>query len=595
MNVVADTPTDAIDQITLQVVNNHLVTTAREMGIAMRNTSYSPLFNEGLDFSCAIFDAEGEMIAQAEFCPAHLGAIIYVVEWTILEIGKSNFHPGDVVLHNDPFRGGCHLPEYCVIKPVFAEGQISAYVACIGHMTEVGGKVPGGFAGDATEVFQEGLRIPPLKIVDQGRDVDAVWDIIMANVRTPRMSYGDLKAMIGSLYVGERRVSELVQKHGLRKFIRLGDAIKDYSERRMRAELVDMPDGVYRFEDDVIDNDGITQDPARLKLAVTIEGDHVTMDYTGSDPQRRGPVNCTYGVTASATYNALLHLTDQSIPSNHGCYRPVRIIAPPGTIVNVEYPGASVGGNSEIHPHLVMAVYGALRDALPERVSAHDGGTSALCAVGGVHPETGESYANLTNEGCGWGGRSGKDGNSALCVPNGNCALQPVEILETRYPMLHQALELYEGSAGAGEHRGGFGYAREFRINADEMRMSCFVEKVEISPWGLFGGKEGKRSAVLVSRGRGEFETFGEAFGVACNGKFSDVYLQHGDVVRIVTAGGGGYGDPRRRRFEEIEEDVRQGLIPGDQAAAEYDVVFGSDGEHVDPVKTESLRAKGEV
>ena len=431
MNVVADTPTDAIDQITLQVVNNHLVTTAREMGIAMRNTSYSPLFNEGLDFSCAIFDAEGEMIAQAEFCPAHLGAIIYVVEWTILEIGKSNFHPGDVVLHNDPFRGGCHLPEYCVIKPVFAEGQISAYVACIGHMTEVGGKVPGGFAGDATEVFQEGLRIPPLKIVDQGRDVDAVWDIIMANVRTPRMSYGDLKAMIGSLYVGERRVSELVQKHGLRKFIRLGDAIKDYSERRMRAELVDMPDGVYRFEDDVIDNDGITQDPARLKLAVTIEGDHVTMDYTGSDPQRRGPVNCTYGVTASATYNALLHLTDQSIPSNHGCYRPVRIIAPPGTIVNVEYPGASVGGNSEIHPHLVMAVYGALRDALPERVSAHDGGTSALCAVGGVHPETGESYANLTNEGCGWGGRSEKDGNSALCVPNGNCALQPVEILET--------------------------------------------------------------------------------------------------------------------------------------------------------------------
>ena len=595
MHVVADTPTDAIDQITLQVVNNHLITTAREMGIAMRNTSYSPLFNEGLDFSCAIFDAEGEMIAQAEFCPAHLGAIIYVVEWTILEIGKSNFHPGDVVFHNDPFRGGCHLPEYCVIKPVFAEGQISAYVACIGHMTEVGGKVPGGFAGDATEVFQEGLRIPPLKIVDQGRDVEAVWDIIMANVRTPRMSYGDLKAMIGSLYVGERRVSELVGKHGLREFIRLGDAIKDYSERRMRAEIADMPDGVYRFEDDVIDNDGITQDPARLKLAVTIKGDRITMDYTGSDPQRRGPVNCTYGVTASATYNALLHLTDQSIPSNHGCYRPVRIIAPPGTIVNVEYPGASVGGNSEIHPHLVMAVYGALKDALPERVSAHDGGTSALCAIGGVHPETGESYANLTNEGCGWGGRSEKDGNSALCVPNGNCALQPVEILETRYPMLHQALELYEGSAGAGEHRGGFGYAREFRIVADEMRMSCFVEKVELSPWGLFGGQEGKRSSVLVSRGGGDFETFGKAFGVACNGKFSDVYLQRGDVVRIVTAGGGGYGDPHRRRFEEIEEDVRQGLIAGDQAAAEYDVVFGPDGEHVDPVRTESLRAKGAV
>ena len=175
----------SIDPVTLQVVNNFLVTTAREMGVAMRNTSYSPLFNEGLDFSCAIFDEKGEMIAQAEFCPAHLGAIMYIAEWTIQEIGPENFHPGDVVIHNDPFRGGCHLPEFCVIKPVFSRRRLVAYVCCIGHMTEVGGKVPGGFAGDATEVFQEGLRIPPVKIVEAGRDVEAIWNIIMANVRTP--------------------------------------------------------------------------------------------------------------------------------------------------------------------------------------------------------------------------------------------------------------------------------------------------------------------------------------------------------------------------------------------------------------------------
>lgn len=585
----------AIDQVTLQVVNNYLVTTAREMGIAMRNTSYSPLFNEGLDFSCAIFDAKGEMIAQAEFCPAHLGAIIYVVEWTILEIGKENFHPEDVVFHNDPFRGGCHLPEYCVIKPVFHGGELCGYVACIGHMTEVGGKVPGGFAGDATEVFQEGLRIPPMKIVDGGRDVEAIWDIIMANVRTPRMSYGDLKAMIGSLYVGERRVIELIDKHGVTAFAQLGEAIKDYSERRMRAEIAEMPDGVFPFDDLVIDNDGITTEPSKLCVEVTISGDRLTVDYTGSDLQRRGPVNCTYGVTASATYNALLHITDHSIPSNHGCYRPVRIIAPPGTIVNVEYPGASVGGNSEIHPHLVMAIYGALHRALPDRVSAHDGGTSALVAVGGVHPETGEFYANLTNEGCGWGGRPTKDGNNALCIPNGNCALQPVEILETRYPMLHEALALHEGSAGAGTHRGGFGYARQFRVAADEMRLSCFIEKEQIRPWGLFGGEPGRNSQMLVSRDDGPFETFSEAFGVVCNGKFSDVYLRRGDVVRIVTSGGGGYGPPRERAFKEIEADLSQAFISPAQAEEDYDVVLDAAGERIDTDQTAARRKRKEI
>jgi len=234
-----------------------IIRTCREMGIAMRNTAYSPLFNEGLDFSCAIFDAGGEMIAQAEFCPAQLGAILFVVEWTINEVGTENFNPEDVVFHNDPFRGGCHLPEYCVIKPVFYDDELVGFVSCIGHMTEVGGKVPGGFAGDATEVFQEGLRIPPLKIVDRGEDVEAIWNIIMANVRTPRMSYGDLKSMIGSLYVGERRVLELVDKHGPERFAVLGRAIKDYAERRMRAEISEMPDGVYDFSDIVIDGDAV--------------------------------------------------------------------------------------------------------------------------------------------------------------------------------------------------------------------------------------------------------------------------------------------------------------------------------------------------
>lgn len=582
----------AVDQITLQVVNNHMVTTCREMGIAMRNTSYSTLFNEGLDFSCAVFDDQAEMIAQAEFCPAQIGAILYVVEWTIHEIGRDGFAPGDVVFHNDPYRGGCHLPEYCVIKPVFHNGELACFVACIGHMTEVGGKVPGGFAGDATEVFQEGIRIPPVKIIDAGRDVEAVWNIILANVRTPRTSFGDMKAMIGSLFVGEQRMHELIAHHGLPRFRAIKDAIEDYSERRMRAEIAAIPDGLYRFEDDVIDNDGVTDEPSRLRVAVTVRGDELVVDYSGSDAQRRGPVNCTYGVTASATYNAILHLTDHDIPSNHGCYRPIKIIAPPGTIVNVEYPGASVGGNSEIHPHLVMAIYGALSRVLPEQVSAHDGGTSELLAIGGLHPETGDVFANLTNEGCGWGGRASKDGNDALCIPNGNCALQPIEILETRYPILHEALALNEGSGGAGENRGGLGYTRQIRVTAPEVRASGFIEKEKVAPWGLFGGQEGRRSAILIRRADAErFATFGEAFGTRCNGKFSDVYLRAGDVVRLSTSGGGGYGDPLRRDFARIEEDVRQGFVPRAQAEAEYQVVFSADGTTIDRAATERRRA----
>ena len=351
--------------------------------------------------------SSGEMIAQAEFCPAHLGAISTSSSGRSTRSARRTSSPATSSSTTTPSAAAVTCPSTASSSRSSTTDELVGFVACIGHMTEVGGKVPGGFAGDATEVFQEGIRIPPVKIVDGGRDVEAIWNIILANVRTPRMSYGDMKAMIGSLH--RRRAARARARRAstaLPRFRAIKEAIKDYSERRMRAEIARDARRRLPLRGHVIDNDGVTDEPSRLRLTVTIDGDEMIVDYTGSDPQRRGPVNCTYGVTASATYNALLHLTDHDIPSNHGCYRPVRIIAPPGTIVNVEYPGASVGGNSEIHPHLVMAIYGALSEALPERVSAHDGGTSELLAIGGVHPDTGDVFANLTNEGCGWGGRA---------------------------------------------------------------------------------------------------------------------------------------------------------------------------------------------
>jgi N-methylhydantoinase B/oxoprolinase/acetone carboxylase alpha subunit len=581
----------AVDQITLQVVNNHLITTAREMGTAMRNTAYSPLFNEGLDFSCAVFDDRGEMVAQAEFCPSHLGAIRFVVEWTILEIGLENFADGDITLHNDPYRGGCHLPEYCVIKPVFSSGVLVGFVACIGHMTEIGGKTPGGFAGDATDIFQEGLRLPPLKIVEEGRDNETVWNIIMANVRTPRASYGDLKAMIGALYVGEQRLQDLVDKHGIAAYRQICDAIKDYSERRMRAEIHEIPDGVYEFADPVIENDGITSEPSWLRVRLTVAGDELTVDYTGSDQQRRGPVNCTYGVTASATYTALLHIVGETLSPNHGCYRPIRIIAPPGTIVNVDYPASCVGGNSLINPHIIAAVYGALGQAIPDRIPAQDGGTASLCGWGGVHPETGEVFVNLTIEGCGWGALATHDGNDVLCIPNGNCPVTPIEILETRYPILHEGFGLQVDSGGPGRFRGGLGSYRDFRIECDEITLSCFDEREEIPPWGVFGGAPASCSTATVRlAGTDDFVTFKEIFGVACNGKFSDVRLARGDTVRIVTAGGGGYGDPATRDVAAIEHDLQEGFVSVAHVEDDYKVTIISEGTTVnDPATVRRL------
>jgi N-methylhydantoinase B/oxoprolinase/acetone carboxylase alpha subunit len=268
----------------------------------------------------------------------------------------------------------------------------------------------------------------------------------------------------------------------------------------------------------------------------------------------------------------------------------VTIIAPPGTIVNVEYPGASVGGNSEIHPHLVMAIYAALKDVLPDRISAFDGGTSELLAIGGLHPDTGEMFANLSNEGCGWGGRATKDGNDVLCIPNGNCAIAPIEVLETRYPILHREFSLHEGSGGAGQNRGGLGCIREIEVRSEEMRVSSFIERNVIEPEGFFGGQPGRRSAFLVKIGeRNHYQTMKEAFQTKCNGKFSDITIYQGDIIRLVTSGGGGYGDPRQRDFERIEQDVAESYISRAQAESHYQVVLREDGT-VDPEATARLR-----
>lgn len=554
----------AIDPVTLTVLGNAFVNVCREMGVTMMRTAFSPIFNEGLDFSCVAFDRRGNMIGQAEFCPAQIAASLFIVRWTLEELGVDAFEPGDVVLHNDPYRGGAHIPEHSVIRPVFHEGELFGFVANVGHLAEIGGKAVGSFAADATEVFQEGLRIPPVKIVKRDENDMELWRLIMANHRTPRNTWGDLNAQIGSLRVAERRMIELLDRYG-RDFVDQAAAeLMDYSERWMRAEIRAIPDGVYEFTERMED-DGVVDRPVTFHVTVTVDDDELVVDWTGTDPQVRGPINATYGVTAGATYNAVFHLTDMGIPKNSGAYRPIRIIAPPGSAVNVVYPGPSVGGNTETHPKLADMVVAALGPALPDRVAAAEGGTACNFLFGGFHPRTGDYYANYHLEGGGWGAKSYDDGNDAIVVKNGNCRNTPVEIFETRYPLRVLEYSLIPDSGGAGRMRGGLGTRRIMRVEGGaEVTVNALFDRTKpgFGAYGLEGGEKGGPAAVLVKRaGESDFRTFSEVFGTVSPSKFTNIVLHDGDEVLIDSPGGGGYGVPHDRDRGRVAEDVAQGFV----------------------------------
>ena len=560
-----------IDQVALTVVDNYLTSCCRDMGVTMMTTAYSPIFNESLDFSCVIFDPRGNMLAQAEFCPSQIGTIKFTVEWTIEELGLEGFDEGDIVIHNDPYRGSGHVPEHMLLKPVFWEGELVALVANVAHMSEVGAKTPGGLSGDATEIYQEGLLLPPVKIKRRGEDVDDVWKIILSNHRTPRVTLGDFRAMIGSVDMAERRLHALIADYGL-DFVQSAAAeLIAIAERRMRAEIGAIPDGTYTFED-AIEDDGITDRDYPIKLSLTVDGGEVIADFTGSAPQAVGPVNAIYAVTASAVYNAFLHLTDPTIPRNEGCYRPFTIIAPPGTIVNCSFPAPVAGGNTETSPRITDMIFGALQHAIPERVAASCGGTSSPFLFGGTDPRTGEPYAHFHFEGVGWGGRHGLDGNNMVVTINGNCRNTPVEVFETRYPAFRvESYRLVPDSGGPGEFRGGLGGERIFTVTVPEVTVSALLNRMKTEPWGVLGGGEGAVGGLWVRRsGTSEWRTFVEEFGTMSPSKFSGVTLRDGDQVRILMPGGGGYGDPRRREPEAVRRDVAEGFVSAGAARTVY-------------------------
>ena len=567
-----------VDTVTMTVVSNYLRNVCQEMGVAMMRTSFSTIFNEGLDFSCVVFDAEGRAIGTGEFCPAQIGAINFVVASCIEELGIETFSEGDVVIHNDPYRGNCHIPEHMVMKPVFFEGELVAFAATIAHMAEVGGKAPGGFAADAMDVYQEGLRLPPVKLMERGERNEDVWKLILMNHRTPRSTWGDLHAMVGALNVGEQRLQSLFSRYGIERVGLINDALFDYSERRMREEIAAIPDGEYLWED-VVEDDGVVPDkPYWIRARVFVDGSDIIFDFRESDDQAQGPCNMTFGSIMSAAYNAMLQVTDPTIPKNAGCYRPIHVLTRPGSIVNVQPPGPSVGGNSEIHPRVVDLILAALAPAIPDRVAASSGGNSCSFLFGGWHPKTGEYFTNYHIEGIGWGGTAVGNGNNSQNVINGNCRNTPIEIFETRFPIRIGWLRLIPDSGGAGQTRGGLACERMLEVLSPDLTVAEFTDRMTTQAWGLFGGLPGSSTATFMRpRGTDEWATVQDLFGTVSNSKYSGIKLKEGDCVMLRTAGGGGYGPPESRDPALVETDVADGFVTREAALRYYGVRIAPD------------------
>jgi len=546
-----------IDAITLEVIRNALIEVAEEMNVNLIRTAYSPNIKERRDCSCALFDSQGRMFAQAECIPVHLGAMPFSVKAAIERIEA--FEPGDTVVLNDPFAGGAHLPDITFVTPIFLGKDVVAFSANRAHHADVGGKMPASLAGDTTEIFQEGLRIPPVKLWRGGQMDDDLARMIMANVRTPEERLGDLRAQKAANETGRRRFLEIVERNGFGVVAAAVDQTMDYSERRMRAEIAALPGGVYGYED-YLDSDGIGADKVKIQVVVDIEGSELTVDFSGSSSQVEGPVNAVYAVTASATYYAIRALTDPDIPPNDGCYRSINIIAPEGTVVNARPPAAVVGGNLETSQRIVDALIGALAKAVPEKAIGACQGTMNSVTLGGIDPRSGKPYTIYETVAGGLGGRSSKDGIDGIQCHMTNTLNTPVEALEIAYPLRVERYELRTDSCGAGRWRGGLGVRRDIRVIDHRAKLSLLGDRRLLQPYGIFGGDPGQSGSQFII-------VDGEEHPVPAKGS---LVLEPDMVISVRTPGGGGYGNPSERLRDLVVRDYLEGRISAEYAMERY-------------------------
>ncbi|HOF83398.1 MAG TPA: hydantoinase B/oxoprolinase family protein [Candidatus Aminicenantes bacterium] len=520
------------DAIELEIFRNLFISIAEEMGAVLGRTGLSPNIKERKDYSCAVFNRRGETLAQGSHIPVHLGAMPLSVQ---AALGALTFEDGDLVLVNDPYRGGTHLPDITAIAPVFVGGRPAFFTANRAHHSDVGGMSPGSMPL-ATEIFQEGLILPPLKLVARGRLNEDVLNLILANVRTPEERRGDLLAQIAACEKGRVRVLEAVEKFGLDQVDRYAGLIQDYTEIFLRKTLRTISPGTYAYAD-FLDDDGITKEPVRISVRITVRGGRAKIDFRGSSPQVKGGVNANAAVTISAVLYVFRSLIEEDIPVNTGLLRPLEIVAPPGLIVSARFPAATAAGNVETSQRIVDVLLGALAKAMPGRIPAASQGTMNNIALGGIDPVRGRSFAYYETLGGGMGASRGRSGLSGVHTHMTNSLNTPLESLEKYLPLRIRAYSLRPGSGGAGASRGGDGLIREYEFSVST-RVTIMSERRIFPPYGLAGGGPGRRGRnILISKGRR-----------TVLGSKSDVTVQAGDIIRIETPGGGGYGPPARKK-----------------------------------------------
>ena len=539
-----------VDPIRLEVIRNALVAASEEMNISIWRTARSTVVRETLDYSTAIFDGSGNAVAQSTRIPVHLNSMSVCLEEIVTNwIPLSEWNEGDVVLTNDPYAGGQHLPDFVAYKPIFRDGKRVAISATIVHHVDIGGGAPGSYFAGAQEVYQEGLRLPPIKLVDGGRMNASILAVIRRNSREPEKIGGDIAAQLAALDVGARAILRLVDRYGIAVVQAAMAAVLDQSEVAMRSAISAIPDGTYTFED-FVDDDGQEAIGIKIRASVTIEGDKALIDLSGSSPQVPGPVNCTVNMAKSGVYCALLMAAGGGVMANTGAYRPIEIIAQEGTVVSARSP-APVANRMATGHRIVTTVLGALAIANPEAIPAAYYGVSYVAALS-APDASGERRVYFEIEVGGWGGHPESDGANGFSAGFHNLANSPLEMCEALFPVVFTEYGLIPNSGGDGEYRGGLGLAREWRLEADWGVLSGNFDRFRFPPYGLNGGKPGAPGRFMLTR---------DGNTKQLPSKISGVQLKRGDKVRLDTSGGGGWGDPAQRDPEARLADQRAGYV----------------------------------
>ncbi len=576
-----------LDPITLAVIQNGLQQVCNEMDLAFVRAAFSPVIAEALDRSDGIYAAEdGALIAQGELgLPVFVGTMQFSTRAVVERVRDKGWklEPGDVFIVNDPYLGGTHLMDVKFVKPFFYKGRLWSWLANTGHWPDTGGMVPGGFSANATEVEQEGLRLPPVKLYKKGVLDEEILSIILSNIRIADQRIGDIKAQAAALATGEKRLTALLDRYGAPLVEAAIAELRKRASQQMRAKIARIPEGTYEGHA-VVDSDGVVDEPLhiRLKVTRTPQGE-LEFDFAGSSPPCRGPMNSVIATTRSSVYLAMKHVFPD-VPINAGTFEALRVVDPEGTFLYAKYPRPVSGCAAEVSQRIAEAVFSALVKALPGDLFAAPAGTSGNLALGGSDPKKNRAYIMYVISGGGYGGNAAGDGISNGCSTIGISKTTPIEVMEQYYPVLFEEYSLHEGSGGAGEQRGGLGVNYAIRVRRGAARASMVMDHGRVGPQGALGGGDGGLNKVSIHRK-------GATYLPPHLSKDQDIELEPGDVVRVSTPGGGGYGDPYRRDPLKVARDVSRGYYTREQAEALFGVALRADGAP-DAERTASLRGQ---